>query len=46
MAEKIALIVLDMHQSETSAMAQLLSLTGAGLPRKLTGAGPFNETGH
>ena len=43
--KKIALVVVGMHRSGTSAMARLLSLSGAALPSDLMAAGPDNPTG-
>lgn len=42
---KIALVVVGMHRSGTSAMARLLSLSGAALPSDLMAAGIDNPTG-
>lgn len=44
--DKVALVVLGMHRSGTSALARLLSLAGAALPEQMIGAGEGNETGH
>ena len=44
--EKVALLVLGMHRSGTSALARVLSLAGAKLPQNLVAAGEGNETGH
>ncbi len=46
MAERIAIVVVGMHRSGSSAMARLLSLAGATLPNGLMHAGDGNETGH
>lgn len=46
MAERIAIVVVGMHRSGSSAMARLLSLAGAVLPNGLMHAGAANETGH
>lgn len=46
MAERIAIVVVGMHRSGSSAMARLLSLAGATLPNGLMSAGDGNETGH
>ncbi|TXC69869.1 hypothetical protein FSB78_02020 [Sphingomonas ginsenosidivorax] len=46
MAERIAIVVVGMHRSGSSAMARLLSLAGATLPNGLMHAGNGNETGH
>jgi hypothetical protein len=43
---RIALIVLGVGRSGTSALARLLSLLGAALPRDILGPGKGNETGH
>ncbi len=43
--KKIALVVVGMHRSGTSAMARLLSLSGAALPSDLMAAGIDNPTG-
>jgi GT2 family glycosyltransferase/glycosyltransferase involved in cell wall biosynthesis len=42
---KIAIVVLGMHRSGTSAMAGLLAQNGAGLPDNLMAAGVDNPTG-
>ncbi len=42
---RTALVVLGMHRSGTSAMARVLSLSGAQLPNDLYPAGPDNERG-
>ena len=44
--EKVALLVLGMHRSGTSALARILALAGAKLPQNLVAAGEGNETGH
>jgi hypothetical protein len=46
MAERVAIIVVGMHRSGSSAMARVLSLAGAALPKLLMAAGDGNETGH
>lgn len=46
MTGRAALVIVGMHRSGTSALARMLSLLGAGLPRNLNPAGPGNETGH
>ncbi len=46
MAERVAIVVVGMHRSGSSAMARVLSLAGAALPRLLMPAGDGNETGH
>jgi hypothetical protein len=43
---RIALIVLGVGRSGTSALARMLSLLGASLPRDILGPGKGNETGH
>ena len=43
---RTCLLVLGMHRSGTSALARVLSLMGAALPKNLMGPGPGNETGH
>jgi hypothetical protein len=45
-AERTAIIVIGMHRSGSSAMARLLSLAGAALPKTLMAAGHGNEAGH
>ncbi len=40
------LLVLGMHRSGTSALARILNLAGAALPRNLLGAREGNEIGH
>lgn len=45
-AKPQCLLVLGMHRSGTSALARLLALAGAKLPRRLMAAGPGNEKGH
>jgi hypothetical protein len=42
----IALVVVGMHRSGTSALGYCLSRLGAGLPLHLVGAGSANELGH
>lgn len=42
----MALLVLGMHRSGTSALTRVFSLLGAGLPETLLGANPTNPTGH
>jgi len=46
MVERIAIVVIGMHRSGSSAMARLLSLVGAALPKRLMTATEWNETGH
>lgn len=43
--ERKALVVVGMHRSGTSAVARLLSMLGADLPRVVAPALPDNETG-
>ena len=45
-AGRVAVLVLGMHRSGTSAMARVLSLLGCALPRTLLGANPSQEAGH
>lgn len=42
----MALLVLGMHRSGTSALTRVFSLLGAGLPETLIGANSTNPTGH
>jgi len=44
--QRQALVVLGMHRSGTSAMARVLSLSGAALPTGLMGPGAANPEGH
>lgn len=46
MTSRTAILVVGMHRSGTSALARMLSLLGAALPRNLNPAGLGNETGH
>ena len=47
MAERpLALLVLGMHRSGTSAITRVLNLLGCALPGDLLGANPSNPTGH
>src|SRR6185436_14358475 len=46
MTSRTAIVVVGMHRSGTSALARMLSLLGASLPRNLNPAGPGNEIGH
>jgi hypothetical protein len=46
MTARTALFVLGMHRSGTSALARMLSLLGASLPRHLNPPGTGNEIGH
>ncbi|MDE2303315.1 MAG: hypothetical protein KGK11_12230 [Sphingomonadales bacterium] len=43
---RVAVLVLGMHRSGTSAMARVMSLIGCALPRHLMPPGPHNPTGH
>ncbi|TRW94572.1 hypothetical protein FNJ84_18940 [Paracoccus sp. M683] len=43
---RVALLVLGMHRSGTSALTRIISLAGAGLPRTMIPAGDGNRTGH
>jgi hypothetical protein len=45
-ARPVALVVVGMHRSGTSALGYCLSRVGAGLPVHLVGAGAANERGH
>jgi hypothetical protein len=44
-ARRQALVVAGMHRSGTSAMARLLSLSGATLPERVMDPGPDNPLG-
>jgi hypothetical protein len=44
--QRVCLLVAGMHRSGTSAVARVLSLLGAALPRTLMEATPSNEVGH
>lgn len=44
--ERIAVLVLGMHRSGTSALTRVLSLLGCDLPETLMGANETNEAGH
>ena len=46
LGRKTCVLVLGMHRSGTSALARVISLHGASLPRSLLGASPGNELGH
>ncbi|MER8376035.1 hypothetical protein [Mesorhizobium sp. M1406] len=46
MTNRTAVVVVGMHRSGTSALARVLSLLGAALPRNLNPAGLGNEVGH
>jgi len=43
---RVAVLVLGMHRSGTSALARVLSLLGCALPRNLLGPNPTQEAGH
>jgi hypothetical protein len=43
---RTCVLVLGMHRSGTSAIARMISLLGAGLPKKIMGASDSNEAGH
>lgn len=43
---RVAIVVLGMHRSGTSALARTVSLLGAELPVRIMGASRGNETGH
>jgi hypothetical protein len=43
---RVAVFVLGMHRSGTSALTRIISLLGADLPRGLMEAGPDNPTGY
>ncbi|WJS98357.1 hypothetical protein [Novosphingobium humi] len=45
-ARRMALLVLGMHRSGTSALTRVFSLLGAGLPATLLDGNPTNPTGH
>lgn len=45
-ARRMALLVLGMHRSGTSALTRVFSLLGAELPATLLGGNPTNPTGH
>jgi|CXWL01.1.fsa_nt_gi hypothetical protein len=44
--QRVCVLVLGMHRSGTSALARVLSIMGAGLPKGILGAGQSNESGH
>ncbi|MGH6924173.1 MAG: sulfotransferase family protein [Propylenella sp.] len=44
--ERLAIVVLGMHRSGTSAFTRVLSLLGCDLPKNLMGAYESNSTGH
>lgn len=43
---RVAILILGMHRSGTSALSRVVSLLGATLPEHLLGARPGNPTGH
>lgn len=43
---RVAVVVLGMHRSGTSALTRVISLLGAKLPNDLLGANPTNPAGH
>ncbi len=43
---RVAIVIVGMHRSHTSALTRVLSLLGADLPQALMGAGRGNKTGH
>jgi len=45
-AQRIAVVVLGMHRSGTSAMSRMLNVLGCGLPQTLLPASPSNPDGH
>ena len=45
-AKRTCVVIAGMHRSGTSALARVLNLLGCGLPEKVLGAEPANETGH
>lgn len=45
-SSRVALLVLGMHRSGTSAIAHALNLLGAGLPKTVLGGGLGNAQGH
>ena len=44
--KRICLLVLGMHRSGTSALAHVLNILGATLPKQLVGPGEGNVAGH
>ena len=44
--ERMALLVVGMHRSGTSALTRVLSLAGASLPKRLYNETIGNPTGH
>lgn len=44
--EKVALLVLGMHRSGTSALTRVLNLLGCSLPQQVMGGNPTNPVGH
>ena len=45
-AKRRVVLIFGMHRSGTSAVARVVNLLGATLPKKLLEAGPSNEAGH
>jgi GT2 family glycosyltransferase len=45
-AHRLAIVVLGMHRSGTSALTRMISLLGADLPKNLMQPSPENETGY
>ena len=45
-AKRRVVLILGMHRSGTSAVARVVNLLGAALPKKLLEAAPGNEAGH
>jgi GT2 family glycosyltransferase len=45
-AARHAIVIAGMHRSGTSALARVLSLLGATLPKRLMPGGEFNKAGH
>lgn len=45
-SDRIAVLVLGMHRSGTSALTRVVSLLGCDLPKDLMAANPTNEAGH
>jgi hypothetical protein len=45
-ANRRVALIFGMHRSGTSAVARVVNLLGAALPKKLLEAGPGNEAGH
>ena len=44
--KKIAILIVGMHRSGTSALARVLNILGCDLPATLLGSNPSNERGH